>query len=115
LQALPPAQREVAVTLADKLRSISESLASAADLGAKTAHRLQALSNAEVAKVDDAEPLGSIESLKNVGILTKLANDSAAIALNLLAANRDAVQKFSTTPPGQSPSAVMVYLPSNGR
>lgn len=95
LQALPPAQRVVAIDLADKLRSISSSLASAAELGAKTAHRLQALANSEVGKVDDAEPMTSLENLKGVSALTKLANDSASIALNLLAANKETVKRLN--------------------
>jgi len=82
-----------AVSLASKLRSISDSLATAADLGAKTAMRLNALANSEVAKVDDADPLASIASLRSVGVLTKLANDSASIAVNLLAANKDRVRE----------------------
>jgi len=95
LQALPPAQRAVAIDLSEKLRSISQSLAHAADLGAKTAHRLQALANSEVSKVDDAEPMKSLENLKGVAVLTKLANDSASIALNLLAANKDTVKRLN--------------------
>lgn len=81
--------------LAEKLRSISGSLASAAELGAKTAHRLQALANSEVAKVDDAQPLESVDALKGVSALTKLANDSASIALNLLNANKETVQRLN--------------------
>jgi len=90
--ALPVALRPVAIDLAEKLRNISGSLASAAELGAATAHRLHALANSEVAKVDDAEPMASLDSLRNVGVLTKLANDSSHIALNLLAANKDRVK-----------------------
>lgn len=99
LEALPPAQRHVAIDLSEKLRSISQSLASAAELGARTAHRLQALANSEVSKVDDAEPMSSLENLKGVSALTKLANDSASIALNLLAANKDTVTRLNTQPP----------------
>ena len=86
--ALPVALRPVAIDLAEKLRNISSSLASAAELGAATAHRLHALANSEVAKVDDAAPMESIESLRNVGVLTKLANDSAVISRDLLVANK---------------------------
>lgn len=95
LDALPAAQRQVAINLSDKLRNISNSLASAAELGAATAHRLQALANTEVAKVDDADPLTSVDKLKSVGVLTKLANESASIAVNLLAANKDTVKQLS--------------------
>jgi hypothetical protein len=104
LQSLHPRQREAAVDLAEKLRNISTSLACAAELGAKTAHRLQALSNSEVAKVDDADPMASLDSLRNVGVLTKLANDSAAIALNLVAANKETVVRLNAETP--KPAAI---------
>lgn len=100
LKSLPISAQINAQKLADKLRSISDSLASAADLGAKTAHRLQALANSEVNKVDDADPLGvkSVEALKGVSAMTRLANDSASIALNLIAANKDTVKRINEEP-----------------
>jgi hypothetical protein len=84
LAALPVAQQYTAISLAEKMRSISNSLASAAELGAKTAHRLHALANAEVNKVDDAAPLDNVEALKGVSALTRLANDSSALALGMM-------------------------------
>lgn len=100
LRALPLGQRQVAIDLSEKLRSISSSLASAAELGAKTAHRLHALANSEVGKVDDAAPLSteSINALKGVGVLTKLANESSHVALNLLAANKETVTRLNEQP-----------------
>jgi hypothetical protein len=95
LAALPVAQQHQALSLADKLRSISDNLAAAAMHGAATAHRLNALANAQVAKVDDVEPMKSIATLRDVGVLTKLANDSASVALNLLAANKQTVEKLN--------------------
>lgn len=106
LATLPVPQQYIAVSLAEKLRNISTSLASAAELGAATAHRLQALANSEVAKIDDADPLVSIESLKGVAVLTKLANESAATGLNLLSANKDAVQKLND--PGEQVPTIKV-------
>jgi hypothetical protein len=94
LAALPRTAQYQALNLAEKLRSISGNLASAAELGAKTAHRLQALANGEVQKVDDEDPMSSLDNLRGVGVMTKLANDSASIALNLLAANKDVVQRI---------------------
>lgn len=99
LAKLPIAHQHDALRLADKLRSISDNLASAAELGAKTSHRLQALANSQVAKVDDADPMQSIGALRDVGVLTKLANDSASIALNLLAANKPTVERLNAEPP----------------
>ncbi len=99
LAALPIAQQHDALSLAEKLRSISSSLASAAELGAKTSHRLQSLANSQVAKVDDADPMKSIGALRDVGVLTKLANDSASIALNLLAANKPTIERINAEKP----------------
>lgn len=90
LQALPAVHRHVAIDLAEKLRNISQSVAAAAELGAKTGHRLHALANAEVCRVDDADVLSedSMEALKGVGVLTKLANESLAPALTLINATK---------------------------
>lgn len=107
LAALPMPQQTLAMSLADKLRNISVNLASAAEHGSATAYRLNALANSEVSKVDDADPLSeeSISALKGVGVLTKLANDSASIALNLLAANKETVKELNTPKPEDEPQA----------
>ncbi len=98
LKSLPLTARVTAQNLAARLKAISESLASAGQLGAATAHRLNALANSEVSKVDDAAPMESLENLRNVGVLTKLANESANLALNLLAANKETVKKINDAP-----------------
>lgn len=89
LAVLPMATQIATRTLADRLRSISVNLAAAAEYGAMTAHRLQALANSEVQKVDDAEPLASMDVLRNVKVLGELANDASKTGLSLLAANKD--------------------------
>jgi DNA-binding NarL/FixJ family response regulator len=108
LAALPVAQQYAAVSLAEKLRAISGSLANAAELGAKTAHRLHALANSEVEKVDDADPLRSMEALKGVSVLTKLANDSSQIAVNLLSANKEAAKAANQPSESEAPRGVLV-------
>ncbi len=108
LSALPISAQVSAQNLAVRLKAISGSLAAAAEQGAATAHRLSALANSEVGKVDDANPLNSIEALKGVSALTRLANDSANIALNLLAANRETVKKLNEPDqPGQKGTGVL--------
>jgi transposase-like protein len=111
LAALPVAQQYTALTLADKLRNISCSLASAAELGAATAHRLSALANTEVAKIDDASVLSdaSMGAMRGVAALTKLANDSSSIALNLLAANKEAINKANQQA-AEKPVTGVVFL-----
>lgn len=94
LEALPLGAQVSARTLADDLKEISSHLAGAARYGAATAHRLSGIAHAQVALIDDADPLGeaSIETLKGISALTKLANDSSVIPINLLNANKDSVK-----------------------
>lgn len=100
LAVLPMAQQHQALTLADKLRNISMSFASAAELGAKTAHRFHALANSEAQKVDDINPLSpeSLEAMKGIAVLTKIGNDALVPATSLLSANKDAAAKANTPP-----------------
>ena len=75
-------------SLADKLKSLSNHLADAAELGARTSHRLAAIANQHSDKIDDAEPEKSIETIKTIAALTATANEAAKTGLNLLAANK---------------------------
>ena len=71
-------------------------LAGAAKYGSATAHRLSGIANAQVDRIDDANPMNeaSIETLKGVSALTRLANDSSQIGLNLLNANKDRIKRI---------------------
>ena len=97
LYALPVAQQLEAISLANKLRSISTHLASAAEYGSMTAHRLSGIAHGQVEKIDDADPLceQSLESLKGIAALTKMANASSEIGLNLLRANKEAIDSIN--------------------
>lgn len=91
--SLPLSSQISARTLADELRAISTHLAGAAKYGAMTAHHLSGVANFKVQEIDDATPLceESLEALKGISILTKVANSSAEIGLNLLRANKETV------------------------
>lgn len=95
LRNLPVSQQITALNLAEELRTTSMHLAGAARFGAATAHRLAGIANGNVAKIDDATPLdaASLESLKGIAVLTRMANDSANIGLNLLAANKEVIKR----------------------
>jgi ABC-type transporter Mla subunit MlaD len=97
LEILPVSQRQVAISLADDLREISRHLAGAARFGSATAHRLAGIAHAKVQEIDDAAPLNeaSLEALRGVAALTRLANDAAATGLNLLKANDDTVKSMN--------------------
>ena len=112
LATLPVPQQHLAVSLAEKFRSISMSYASAAELGAKTAHRFHALANSEAQKVDDTAPLSpeSMEAMKGIAVLTKLGNEALVPASNLLAANKDTLQRLNTEQPEDRPAPVRERL-----
>ena len=93
IQALPPAHRTVALSLAD----LSETVLRTAEIGSRTAYRLTALANSQATKIDDADPTAdnspSLNALKSVVMLTKAANESSVLTSNLLAANKDQLRK----------------------
>jgi len=97
LRSLPIAQQINAINLADQLRSISGHLAGAANYGAATAHRLSGIAHGKVVLIDDTGPMdeASVGALKDVAVLTKMANDSSLIGLNLLRANKEAVDSIN--------------------
>lgn len=97
-KALPVGAQISAVNLADLLRSISGHLGHAANYGAMTAHRISGIANAQADKIDDANPIGdeaSLATLKGISALTALANNSAEIGLNLLKANKEAIDRMN--------------------
>lgn len=97
LKALPVSAQISAHDLAAQLRSISTHLASAANYGAATAHRLSGIAHAKVSEIDDAKPLDdeSIETLKGIAVLTRMANSSSEIGINLLRANKETVDDLN--------------------
>lgn len=115
LAELPLQQQHVALSLAEKLRSISASIADAAAHGADTAQHLHALANAEARKVKnyDAQDAGS--RLHAVGALTKLANEAAAIPLGLIARAQQSGAGLDDQPPDDSPKVIELVGPDEAR
>lgn len=87
---LPYAKQQIVSDLARKLTNISGHLASAAEFGVMTAHRLSMIANQQVEQIDETASLEeNAEALKSVMALTKTANEAAATGLNLLSANKE--------------------------
>jgi len=84
LAALPVAQQYTALSLAEQMRRIGRSMASAASLSAATAHRMHALANQEAQKIDDADPLANRDALMGVQALTKMGNDAAVLPMQVI-------------------------------
>ncbi|WP_287820136.1 helix-turn-helix domain-containing protein [Achromobacter sp.] len=84
-------------SLADDLKAISEHLAGAARYSSATAHRLALIAHTESEKIDDTAPTNSesVEALKGVALLTKMANASSEIGINLLRANKEQIDGMS--------------------
>ena len=94
---LPIARQNIVNDLASALTDISMHLAAAARYGAATAHRLNGIAQAQAEKIDDADPLKpeSVVALKGISLLNKMANDASEIGVNLLRANREAVDDIN--------------------
>lgn len=93
MKAMPITAQVTTHNLADMLRSISGHLAGAANYSAATSHRLAGIANGKMLLVDDAAPLDddSREELKDIAILTRMANEASEIGVNLLRANKETV------------------------
>lgn len=100
MASLPMADQIAARTLADDLKAISMHMASAAKYGAATAHRLKAIANAQVDKIDDADPLNSagVEVLKGIAALERTANEAAELPLGLMKANQGVIDQMNQLP-----------------
>lgn len=97
LKSMPIAQQIATINLVDQLRFISGHLAGAANFGAATAHRLSGIAHGKVQEIDDSRPMDqeSMEALKGVAVLTRMANDASQIGVDLLKANKEAVDNAS--------------------
>jgi hypothetical protein len=97
LRALPISAQISAHQLASDLLAMSTHLAGAGKFGAATAHRLSGIAHAKVQEIDDAAPLDdkSREALRDVAVLTKMANEASQIPVNLLAANKDTIKRLN--------------------
>lgn len=99
LDDLTVTEQLAAVSLARKLRATLEHMAGAAEYGAATAHKLLAMANTHAMKIDDVDPLKSVDILRGIGALTKLANDSAVVPSALLSGSKEAVKQAQKETP----------------
>ena len=83
LSAMPISSQIQVRTYAERLRAISNHMASAAEYGAATAHRLAQIANSQAEKIDDVSPESSIETIKTVAVLTRTANEAADLSVRL--------------------------------
>lgn len=97
VRTLPIPDQIAARAFADDLKAISMHLAGAAKFGAATSHRLAGIANAQVDKIDDADPLtiASLGALKSIAILTDTANKAAEIPVALLKAHKGLIDDLN--------------------
>ena len=108
LAALPPAHQYTAMSLAEKLRTVSDSMADVAVLGADTSRHLHELANTK-AKAVNAENLETAgETLRAVAALTKMGNEAAAVPLGLISSTKG---KGDEPPPDDLPSVIELVAP----
>lgn len=112
-EALGISEQISARSLADELKSVSIHLASAARFGAMTAHRLAGIANAQVEKIDDADPLKTASVITGISALTKVANDASEIGVNILRANKETIERMKNPEPdrGELLQELVKHLP----
>lgn len=100
LSFLNVSEQMAARSLADDLKAVSEHLAGAARFGSATAHRLAGIAHSKVSEIDDAAVLTgeSVETLRGIAVLTKMANEASEIGVNLLRANKDEIERLNRKP-----------------
>jgi len=108
MSLLNVSEQIAARSLADDLKDISMHLAGAARYGAATAHRLSGIANSKVAEIDDAMPLDEdgMQALKSIAVLTRMANESSEIPINLVKANKEAVDDLNKGRASEVPSGL---------
>jgi len=84
-----------AQTLAEKLMSITDNLSSAAEVSARTAHRLSKLANEKVQNITSDNLEEEAGNLRMVNGLTNMANEASKIPLGLLQSNKEQVQRLN--------------------
>lgn len=97
ISALPLARQATLSDLTRKLTNITGHLLSAAEYGASTAHRLHGIAAQQVQKIDDFDPLSEdgVKTLQGINACVTLANKSAEVGINLIRANKEAVEDIN--------------------
>jgi hypothetical protein len=97
MELLNVSEQVAARSLADDLKAISAQLAGAARFGSATAHRLAGIAHGKVQEIDDAAPMDeeSLITLKGIAALTRMSNEASEIGINLLRANKEAVDTMN--------------------
>lgn len=113
IAALPFGKQQVVLTLAQRLTNISGHMASAAEYGAATAHRLAAIAHAKTQEIDDVNPLDEAgrAALGQISALTKMANEASDIGMNLLKANKDSIDTINAGEPADASITVSFVTP----
>lgn len=76
----------------------------AATYSAATSHRLHGIAAAKVQEVDDADPTSekSVEALRIVSALTKVANEAHQLPVAIFNGSKDRMSKIDDVPPEPS-------------
>lgn len=115
LAELPPAQQHQAVTLAEKLRAISDSMAAAAVSGADTAKTLHGIANTKARAAAEAIAAGkhdaATDELRAVAALTKMGNEAAVVPLGLMAGGKSGA--LQEPPDADRPRVVELVAPGD--
>lgn len=92
-KSLPVTSQIITHNIVDELKQMSIHVTSAAKHGAAIANRLSGMAAKHTDRIDetDLSSVESIEAIKTVNAIMRTANESSALAVDLLKANKDAM------------------------
>jgi transposase-like protein len=102
IEALPIAKQMIVSDLARKLGAITMHLSSSGEYMSSLVHRVTGIACGLSEKIDDADPMKSIDVLKQISSLVHLANESSQIPMNLIKANKETIDAMSEAAEGNS-------------
>lgn len=89
LAQLPISAQISAQRLAEDMRAISSNLATAGKMGSIVARKTMEVAAKQSEKVNEDDPMESAEVLQGIAALTKIANDSGQLGLNLIRVSKE--------------------------
>lgn len=96
IESLPISTQVKVRSLADELKDISHHVASAARLGAMTAHKLATIANIQAEMIDEDNPLMNEDAIKAVKVLGGMVNEHNQAAISLINSNKEQVSRLSS-------------------
>lgn len=117
MSELSDSEQEITNELVNDLMAVQNHMIKGAKYASASWHRLSAIANGQLEKVDDAEPMKSTDILKAHAVLQKLANEAAIVPAGLMnaQANREVLRAAREDGDSIKPVKIVVQVEDASR